>query len=61
MKTYIKPDIDCLTLHTCLPIAISGVSGTANMDEGIDPNKTTDEYLSRHQRSVWDDDEEEDN
>lgn len=38
--------------------SVQGVLGTGNLNDQVDVNEETTEYLSRH-RSVWDDDEEE--
>lgn len=60
-KAYITPVI--LTMRT-VPMqmlcgSVTGVSGTGNLNTDVDKSGGTDEYLSRRNQSLWDEDEEE--
>ena len=60
-KAYISPVI--LIMRTVpsqmLCSSVTGVSGTGNLNTDVDKSVGTDEYLSRRNQNVWDDEEDE--
>lgn len=54
-KIYIKPETTVVFVQLQQMIAFSGVGSTSEFSESIS-EETTDQAMSR-QRSVWDDDE----
>ena len=59
-KIYLSPAITIVhvVVEKMICSSVYGVSGTGNLSTTIDDD-TTDEYLSRKSRSVWDDDDDE--
>jgi hypothetical protein len=54
MKQYCKPAIQVLVVELSLPVALSGVNGTANMNSHMG-NGSTDTYLGRRSDNGWSD------